>query len=75
MLPFVIGGTAIWAVAALVMFGFRDSLAADGHGTWLGICVAGFLVGLPGIALMVGHDARRRRRLSRDRTTPPAPPR
>lgn len=65
MLPYAIGGTALWGVLglALLLFG-RDWLAGQGHENWLGICLAGFLIGFLGIATMIRHDANRRRRLS-----------
>jgi hypothetical protein len=62
MVPFAVGGMAAWAVAGLVLLGFRSTLAAHGHEEWLRICLAGFLLGLPGLALMLRHDANRRRR-------------
>ena len=62
MVPFALSGMAIWAVVGLVMLGFRSTLEAHGHGNWLTICLAGFLVGLPGLAIMVVHDRNRRRR-------------
>lgn len=63
MVPFAVAGLAIWAVAGLVLLiFFRDWLTAHGHGNWLWICLAGFLVGLPGLAVMLRYDANRRRR-------------
>jgi uncharacterized membrane protein len=62
MVPFAIGGLVLWAIATLVMLAFRDQLEAAGHGSWLSICVAGFLWGLPGLATMIVHDRNRRRR-------------
>lgn len=63
MVPFAVAGLAIWAVAGLVLLVFfRDWLTAHGHGNWVWICLAGFLVGLPGLAVMIRHDANRRRR-------------
>jgi Protein of unknown function (DUF2530) len=56
MVPFALGGMAVWAVAALVV------LLAGGPARWLWICVAGFLLGLPGLAVMLRHDANRHRR-------------
>jgi hypothetical protein len=56
MVPFALGGMAAWAVAALVV------LLADGPAPWLRTCLAGFLLGLPGLAVMLRHDANRRRR-------------
>lgn len=66
MVPFAIGGMAVWAVAGLIMLALRDRLAAHGHTDWLWICLAGFLLGLPGLATMLVHDANRRRRLAGD---------
>jgi CHASE1-domain containing sensor protein len=48
---------ALWAIAALVLVPFRDA-----YGDWLRICIAGVLVGIPGLAMMLVHDANRRRR-------------
>ncbi|SDZ38612.1 Protein of unknown function [Micromonospora pattaloongensis] len=62
MVPFALGGMALWAVAGLALLPFRDWLAATGRTNWLGICLAGFLLGLPGLAVMLRHDANRRRR-------------
>lgn len=62
MVPFAIAGVALWAIAGLVLLPFRDRLADDGHGSWLGICVAGVLWGLVGLAVMIVHDRNRRRR-------------
>jgi hypothetical protein len=65
MVPLAIGGIAIWAVVGLALLPFRDSLQAHGHGDWLAICLAGFLWGFPGLAVMIRHDANRRRRRGR----------
>jgi hypothetical protein len=62
MVPFAIGGMVIWAVIGLALLPFRDTLQAHGHGNWLAICLAGFLWGFPGLAVMIRHDADRRRR-------------
>jgi len=62
MRPLAIGGTVLWALAGLVLLVFRDDLAARGHADWLWICVAGFLLGLLGIAVMHRHDTKRRQR-------------
>jgi Protein of unknown function (DUF2530) len=62
MVPFAVGGIALWALAGLVLLPFRAELAAHGHGSWLWICVAGFLLGFVGLAAMIKHDANRRRR-------------
>jgi hypothetical protein len=62
MVPFVAGGLIVWAVVGLALLAFRSNLIEQGRGEWLWICLAGFLVGLPGLALMVVHDKNRRRR-------------
>jgi hypothetical protein len=59
MVPFAVGGLVVWAVAGLVLLFFRGWLAEHGHTDWLWICLAGFLVGLPGLAVMIRHDSRR----------------
>lgn len=42
-------GTALWAVAGIVLaLFFRDDLAADGREWWLWTCLAGFGLGLLG---------------------------
>ena len=40
----------------------RDWLAVHDRENWLHICLAGFLLGFPGLAVMLRHDANRRRR-------------
>ncbi|NGM12537.1 DUF2530 domain-containing protein [Verrucosispora sp. CWR15] len=62
MVPFALAGMAAWAVAGLVLLLLRDRLVAAGHENWLWICLAGFLWGFPGLAVMMRHDANRRRR-------------
>ena len=62
MVPFVLVGMGIWGLIALVLLPFRDELAANGHGDWIRICVAGILVALPGLVLMIIHDRNRGRR-------------
>jgi hypothetical protein len=62
MVPFVLGGTIAWAVAGLALLPFRATLEESGRGTWPAICLAGALLGLPGLVLMIKHDANRRRR-------------
>jgi hypothetical protein len=64
MTMFAVGGMAVWAVLALVCLLARDWLRSHGHGSWLGICVAGLIWGVPGLLTMLRHDANRRRRLS-----------
>jgi hypothetical protein len=58
MVPVAVAGTALWAVAGLAV------LIADGPAGWQRICLAGFLLGLPGIGIMVIRDRRRARRAS-----------
>jgi hypothetical protein len=63
MLPFAIAGIVIWAAVGLVLLiFFRDWLIDRGHQNWLWTCLAGALIGLPGVAVMIRHDAHRRRR-------------
>ena len=58
MVPFVLSGMAAWVVAGLICW------LADAPSSWLWVCVAGFLVALPGLGLMVVHDRNRRNRRS-----------
>jgi hypothetical protein len=62
MLPFAVVGTAIWVVLGLALLLLRPTLRAGGNEEWIGICFAGALLGLPGMATMVIHDRNRRRR-------------
>jgi hypothetical protein len=59
MVPFAVAGLVAWAIALLVVLPFRHS-----HESWLWICVAGLLWGIPGLLFMIRHDAIRRRRQS-----------
>jgi hypothetical protein len=52
-------GTALWAVALVLLLPFYGRLREDGHLWWLWTCVAGFGLGL------VGWDHVRRRRNAR----------
>lgn len=62
MVPFAVAGIAAWAVAGLVLsIFFRGWLAEHGNLDWLWICLAGFLFGFLGLAVMSKHDARRGR--------------
>jgi Flp pilus assembly protein TadB len=56
MVPFAVGGLAGFAIAALIVW------LVGGPQRWLEICVAGFVVGIPGLITMVVHDRHRRRR-------------
>lgn len=70
MVPITVAGLVAWAVAGLVLLiFFRDRLAEQGNTDWLWICLAGLLMGFPGLAVMIRHDANRRRRR---RHNPPA---
>jgi len=63
MVPFALAGIAAWALAGLVLLVFfRDWLTTHDHQDWLWTCLAGFLWGFPGLAVMMRHDANRRRR-------------
>jgi hypothetical protein len=62
MLPFAVGGTAIWLVLGLVLLAIRPTLERGGNGDWPTICFTGALLGLVGIAVMAVHDRNRRRR-------------
>lgn len=57
-LPFAIGGMIAWAIAwVVVFFAFRDE-----HPSWPGICIAGFVLGFPGVLVMSIHDRNQRGR-------------
>ena len=56
MVPFALGGMAGFAIAALVVW-----LAHAPH-RWLQICLAGLVLGIPGLITMIVHDRHRRRR-------------
>jgi Protein of unknown function (DUF2530) len=62
MVPFAVVGIIGWAIAGLVLLLMRDWLAEHGRLDWLWICLAGFLLGFLGLAVMIRHDARRSRR-------------
>lgn len=57
LVPIIIG-TAAWVIAAVILIGFRDSLAATGTTWWFGACAVGVISGLGGI----GYVLYRRRR-------------
>ena len=56
MVPFALGGMAVFAVALLVLW------LAGAESYWLWTAVAGFVWGIPGLLTMLRHDANRRRR-------------
>jgi hypothetical protein len=67
MVPFAVAGIVVWAVVGLVVLLFFR----EGHENWLWTCLAGFLWGFPGLAVMIRHDANRRaRRAQTDSTSP-----
>jgi hypothetical protein len=45
----ILVGTIAWGVALLACLLLRDQLASNGRGWWSGVCLAGFLLGLPGL--------------------------
>ncbi|MFL6045110.1 MAG: DUF2530 domain-containing protein [Propionibacteriaceae bacterium] len=53
-------GTALFAVVSVVFAFANDWLAARGHGSWLQISVAGFALGLVGLAYCWRRRRRRR---------------
>jgi hypothetical protein len=59
-LAVVTAGTAIFGVASVVMAFAYDWLAASGYGSWLQISVAGFALGLIGLAYCWTRRRRRR---------------
>jgi uncharacterized protein DUF2530 len=56
MVPFAVAGLAAFAIAFAIVW------LADGPDTWLQTCLAGFLVGIPGLITMLIHDRNRKRR-------------
>jgi hypothetical protein len=60
--PFAVGGIILWAIIGLVLLPFRHSLETHGRSDWLWICLAGFLLGFPGLLTMIRHDRQRRTR-------------
>lgn len=62
MVPFAIAGLVAFAVAGIAMLPAREWLDRHGHDDWPWIALAGFLLGLVGLATMIRHDAHRRRR-------------
>jgi Protein of unknown function (DUF2530) len=56
MVPFALAGMAAFAVAGIVL------LIVGARREWLWTCLAGVLLGLPGLLTMLRHDANRRRR-------------
>ncbi|MEV0267675.1 MAG: DUF2530 domain-containing protein [Hamadaea sp.] len=56
MTPLAIGGIALWALAGIVLW------IVDAPTSWLWICVAGVIAGIPGWLTMRVHDRNRARR-------------
>lgn len=54
-------GTALFAVAFIVLLAFRTSLERSGHGRWPWIALSGALLGLVGLVYCV----RRQQRMSK----------
>jgi len=52
MVPFAIGGMAVFALAGVVLW-------IAGRTGWAGICLAGVLWGTVGLLVMIKHDAGR----------------
>src|SRR5690348_16068386 len=65
MVPFALGGMALWLVAGLILLPFRHTLSAHGHTDWLWICLAAFLLGFPCWYVVGRHDRHRRERRAR----------
>jgi hypothetical protein len=63
MVPFAVTGIVLWAVLGLVLLPFHGWLSAHGHLNWLWTCVAGFLLGFVGLAVMIVHDRHRQERM------------
>jgi len=67
MVPFAVGGLIVWLIVGAILAPFHTQPGrARPRRYGYAICVAGFLVGLPGLALMLVHDRNRRRRRTVD---------
>ncbi|WP_412540671.1 DUF2530 domain-containing protein [Longispora sp. K20-0274] len=53
--PFAVAGIVLWALGGIGVLVF------DGPAHWVRICVAGVLIGIPGLLTMIRHDRRERR--------------
>jgi MFS family permease len=51
----VLAGTALWFVAFVVLLPFYGWLGDHHHRIWLWTCLAGWILGLLGLAIMVRH--------------------
>jgi hypothetical protein len=56
MVPFALAGIAGFLIAALITY------LAGAPSMWVKTCLAGALLGIPGLLTMLRHDANRRRR-------------
>ena len=59
-----LAGMGAFALVGLVLLLNRDWLAANGHESWLSICAAGVVWGIPGLLTMIVHDRHRKARRS-----------
>jgi len=62
MVPFAVTGIVLWGLLGLGLLPFHGWLARHGHTNWIWTCLAGFLLGFVGLALMIAHDRHRRAR-------------
>lgn len=65
MVPFAVVGIVVFGVIGIVLLPMHGWLSRHHHTNWLWICVAGFLLGFVGLAVMLRRDANRRRREAR----------
>lgn len=56
-------GTALWVVALIVVIAWGPAWGVDTQ-RWTLVCAIGALLGIPGLALVMGRRARRRSRQS-----------
>jgi len=61
MTPLAIGGTLLWAIAAVIMWINMDTLDATGRSWWFDCAIYGAALGVPGTTVMILHDRKRRR--------------
>jgi hypothetical protein len=54
-------GTALWAIAVVVLLFFQQKLADSGSGWWLAVAATGFVLGLIGLAYTVRRRSAYRR--------------
>jgi hypothetical protein len=51
----VAAGTLLWFVAFVALLPFYDWLGDHSHRIWLWTCLAGWILGLLGLAIMLRH--------------------